>query len=135
MDLDGAIDFVNSHHHAVIAVRRQDGTPAMSPVVVGVLDGSFAISSRETAYKVRSLRRDPTAWLCVLPDGFFGEWIHIAATVEIVSMPDALEPLIAYYREVVGEHADWDDYAEAMRREQRVLLRLTPTAIGPTVRG
>jgi PPOX class probable F420-dependent enzyme len=135
MDVNSALAFVATNHHAVMAVRRLDGTPTMSPVAVGVLDGTFVISSRETAYKVKSLRRDPHAWLCVLPDGFFGQWIQITADVEIISMPDALDPLIEYYRATVGEHPDWDDYAAAMEREQRVLLRLAPTAVGPTKQG
>ena len=135
MDLDSALAYVATNHHAVIAVRRRDGTPAMSPVAVGVLGDTFVVSSRETAYKVKSLRRDPQAWLCVFPDGFFGQWVQIAADVEIVSMPEALDGLIAYYRETVGEHPDWDDYTAAMERERRVLLRLTPTEIGPNQQG
>lgn len=135
MDASGALAFVAENHRAVIAVRRADGTPAMSPIVVGVVDGTLLISSRETAYKVKSLRRDPHAWLCVLPDQFFGHWIHVAVDVEIVSMPDALDLLVAYYRETAGEHPDWDDYAAAMERERRVALRLTPTEVGPTKQG
>ena len=135
MDPSDALSYVTKNHHAVIAVRRQDGTPAMSPVLAGVLDGTIAISSRETAYKVKSLRRDPKAWLCVVPDKFFGTWIQIEADVEIVSLPDAQEPLVEYYRAVAGEHPDWDEYRSSLISERRVLLRLTPTAVGPTVSG
>jgi PPOX class probable F420-dependent enzyme len=134
-DAAGALEFVRTNHRAIIAVRRADGTPAMSPIVAGVVDDKLVISSRETAYKVRSLRADPHAWLCVIPDGFFGRWIHVAVDVEIISMPDALEPLKTYYRSISGEHPDWADYAATMAREQRVLLRCTPTEVGPTKQG
>jgi len=104
----------------------------MSPVLVGLDDaGRVMISTRETAYKVRHLRRDPRAWLCVLPDSFFGRWIQVEGTVEIVSLPEAMDLLIDYYRRLSGEHPDWDDYRAAMQRERRVMLLMTLTAAGP----
>ena len=93
--------------------------------------GRVIISTRQASYKVRNLRRDPQLWLCVLPDGFFGRWIQVAGTVEIVELPDAMEPLVDYFRRVAGEHEDWDDYREAMQREDRVLVRVELTAAGP----
>lgn len=136
MDLDEARSYVRDNHHAVIAVSRRDGTPALSPVAAVVDDtGRIVISTRETAYKVRSLRRDPRAWLCVLPDTFFGRWVQLAGEAEIVSLPAAMEPLVDYYRRVGGEHPDWADYRAAMEREQRCLIRLTLTTAGPTVSG
>jgi PPOX class probable F420-dependent enzyme len=132
VDLDEARDVIREQHHAVLATMRQDGTPQLSPVVAGVDDaGRVVISTRETAYKARNLRRDPRAWLCVLPDGFFGRWIQVSGDVEIVSLPDAMEPLVDYYRSVAGEHPDWDEYRAAMEPERRCLVRLTPTAAGP----
>ena len=70
----------------------------------------MVISSRETAYKVRNLRRHPTATLCVFTDNFFGPWIQIDGTAQIVPLPQAMEGLIDYYRRISGEHPDWDDY-------------------------
>jgi PPOX class probable F420-dependent enzyme len=89
----------------VLATLRPDGTPQLSPVTVGVDDAGYAvISTRETAYKVRHLRRDPRVFLCVLPDGFFGKWIQVTGTAEVISLPDAMEPLVDYYRRISGEH-------------------------------
>jgi PPOX class probable F420-dependent enzyme len=132
MDLDEARGIIAEQHHAVLATMRGDGAPQLSPVLVAV-DGEdrVIISTRQTAYKVRNLRRDPRLWLCVLPDGFFGRWIQVAGDVEILELPDAMEPLMDYYRRTMGEHPDWDDYREAMRREQRVLLRVELTSAGP----
>jgi PPOX class probable F420-dependent enzyme len=132
MDLDEARAVVREQHHAVLATMRRDGTPQMSPVAAGVDEaGRVLVSSRETAFKVRNLRRDPRAWLCVLPDGFYGRWVQVEGRVEVVSLPEAMAGLEDYYRRVAGEHPDWDDYREAMTREQRVLLRIELDRAGP----
>jgi PPOX class probable F420-dependent enzyme len=136
MDLDAARDFVRGHSHTVLSTMRKDGTPQLSPVAVAVDDsGLFVISSRETAYKVKNLRRDPRAWLCVLSDGFYGDWVFVEGTVDIVSLPEAMEPLVDYYRRVAGEHPDWDDYRAAMEREKRCLIRVSATRAGPDRQG
>ena len=97
----------------------------MSPVLVAVDDdGRILISTRETAVKVRNVRRDGRIWLCVLPDGFFGRWVQVEGHVEVLSLPEAMDGLVDYYRRVAGEHDDWDDYRLAMQRERRVLLRV-----------
>ena len=115
---------------------RTDGTPQMSPVVVA-LDGAgkLVISTRQTAYKLRNIRRDPRVWLCVIPDAFFGNWVQIEGVAEILELPDAMEPLVEYYRTLSGEHPDWADYRAAMARDQRVLVRIDPTRAGPTRSG
>jgi PPOX class probable F420-dependent enzyme len=136
MDLDEARAVVREQHHAVLATMKRDGTPQLSPVAVGVDgDGRIVVSTRQTAYKTRNLRRDPRTYLCVLPDGFFGRWIQISGTAEIVELPDAMEPLIDYYRRTAGEHPDWDEYRAAMVQQRRVLLRITPTSAGPDRQG
>jgi PPOX class probable F420-dependent enzyme len=136
MDISEAIEFVRTQHNAVLATLKQDGTPQLSPVTAGVdAEGRVIISTRETAYKVRHIRRSPRVWLCALPDGFYGQWAQLDGTAEIVELPAAMDGLIAYYRDMSGEHPDWDDYRAAMERERRVLLRITVTRAGPTVSG
>ena len=98
-------------------------------------DGRVLISTRETAIKTRNLRRDPQASLCVLNDGFYGEWIQAEGTAEIVPLPDAMEILVSYYRIVAGEHPDWADYRAAMERDRRVIARITLTRAGPDISG
>lgn len=132
MDLEQAREFGRGNHHAVLATRTAAGGIQQSPVLVGVDDaGRFVVSSRETAYKTRNLRRDPWAQLCVLNDRFFGEWIFVEGRAEIVSLPEAMEPLVDYFRQVAGEHSDWDDYRASMERERRVLLRIDAERAGP----
>jgi PPOX class probable F420-dependent enzyme len=132
MDIDEAREVIRTQHRAVLATLRADGTPAMTPVLAAVDEADrVVISSRETAYKVRNLRRDPRAWLCVLPDSFFGRWIQVAGRAEVLSLPEAMDPLVDYFRLVSGEHSDWDDYRAAMERERRVLIRLDVDTAGP----
>jgi PPOX class probable F420-dependent enzyme len=136
MDLGTAREFLRAHHRAVLATSRADGRPQLSPVTATVDDeGRVLISTREAAVKTRNLRRDPRASLCVLSDGFFGDWIQADGTAEIVPLPDAMEILVSYYRSVAGEHPDWDDYRAAMERDRRVVVRITLTRAGPDVSG
>ncbi len=105
-------------------------------MTVGVDDtGRIEISTRETAMKVKNLRRDPRIALCLLHDRFYGEWGQVEGTAEIVERPEAIGLLVDYYRRISGEHPDWDDYRAAMEREQRVLVRFEIERAGPTVAG
>lgn len=136
MDPQRVADFARSNHRAVLATRRADGRPQLSPVTVGVnAEGRLLVSTRETAVKAKNLARDPHAWLCLLNDRFFGEWLQAEGIAEIVHLPEAMDLLVDYYRGISGEHPDWDDYREAMRRERRVILRITVTGAGPDTSG
>jgi PPOX class probable F420-dependent enzyme len=136
MDLDEARDYLRANHHAVLATMRRDGTPQMSPVACAVdAAGNVVISSRETAVKTKNARRDPRAWVCVFPDTFFGGFVQVEGDVTVVSLPEAMDELVEYYRAVGGEHPDWDDYRAAMEREKRVIIKLSLTRAGPDVAG
>jgi PPOX class probable F420-dependent enzyme len=132
MDLDEARSILTRQHHAVLATRRRDGSPQMSPVTATVDDaGRVIISSRQTAFKVKNLRREPETFLCVFPDTFYGQWIQVDGTASIIDLPAAMDGLIDYYRRASGEHPDWDEYRAAMERDQRVLVRIEITRAGP----
>jgi PPOX class probable F420-dependent enzyme len=132
MDIEQARAFVRENHRAVMATRRASSDPQLSPVLCSVdAEGRVCVSTRETALKVKNLRRDPRVSLCALNDGFFGEWVQIDGTAEIVSLPEAMDLLVEYYRSLAGEHPDWDEYRAAMERERRVLLRIQIERAGP----
>jgi PPOX class probable F420-dependent enzyme len=108
----------------------------MSPVAAAVADdGRVLISTRETAIKARNLARDPRASLCVINDGFFGEWVQAEGDAELIHLPEALPLLEDYYRRISGEHPDWADYRGAMRRDGRLIVRITIDRAGPDVSG
>ena len=98
-------------------------------------EGRLTVSSREPAYKMKNLRADPWAQLVVLRDQFFGEWIYVEGEAEVVSLPEAMEPLVEYYRGISGEADDWDEYRAGMERERRVIIQITPTKAGPDRQG
>jgi PPOX class probable F420-dependent enzyme len=136
MDIGEALGYLRDHHRSVLITRRSDGEPNPSPVVHGVDDAErIVISSRQPAYKVRNLRSDPRAVLCAFPDEFFGRWVRVSGRAEIVPLPAAMDGLVDLYRQVAGEHPDWDDYRSAMERERRVLIAITPESAGPDRQG
>jgi PPOX class probable F420-dependent enzyme len=115
---------------------RSDGRPQLSPVTIGVsAAGQLIVSTRETSVKVRNHSRDPRVSLCVFTDRFFGEWIQVDGTATLLRLPEAMEPLVEYYRSLSGEHPDWDDYRQAMVRDQRLLVQIEMTRVGPDIHG
>jgi PPOX class probable F420-dependent enzyme len=136
MQLEDALEYVSRNHRAVLITRKSDGGLQSSPITVGIDgDGYLVISSRETAYKVRNLRRDPRATLCVFSDNFFGEWIQVDGTADLIPLPEAMERLVDYYRRISGEHPDWDDYRKAMESDRRLIIRIAIDKVGPTRAG
>lgn len=136
MDLAEARTYLQENHRGVLSTFRKDGSPQLSPITCGLDDaGHLCVSSRETAFKVKNLLRDPTASVCVFSDQFFGPWIQVDGTASVVHLPEAMELLVDYYRSVSGEHPDWDDYRAAMERERRVLVQITIERVGPNRSG
>jgi PPOX class probable F420-dependent enzyme len=132
MEIPDALDFLRQNHRSVLITFRSNGEPAPSPVAHGVDDqGRVVVSSREPAYKVRNLRRDGRAMFCAFTDRFFGPWVSLTGSAAIIALPEAMPGLESLYRQVAGEHPDWDDYRAAMERERRVIIAVTPTAAGP----
>jgi PPOX class probable F420-dependent enzyme len=136
MDIAAAQAFLRDNHQAVLSTSRADGRPQLSPVTATV-DGAgrVIISTRETAMKVRNLRRDPRVSMAAFTDRFYGDWVQVEGTAEIVSLPAALELLVDYYRRAAGEHPDWDEYRAAMIEQRRVIVRFAIERAGPNVSG
>ncbi len=136
MDIGRATSFLSTHPRAILATTRSDGRPQLSPVVAAVDDdGRVLISTRETAVKAKNLARDPRASLCVINNGFFGEWIQVDGNAELIHLPAAMPILEDYYRRISGEHPDWEDYRESMRRDKRLIVRIIIDRAGPDVSG
>jgi PPOX class probable F420-dependent enzyme len=136
VDIGRAAGFIAANPRAILATIRSDGRPQLSPVVVAVdADGRVLISTRETAIKAKNLARDPRASLCVINNGFFGEWAQAEGNAELIHLPEALPLLEDYYRRISGEHPDWEDYRAAMRRDKRLIVRITIDRAGPDVSG
>ena len=135
MEIDKGLDYVRNNSRAVLATRRRDGSPQMSPVTLAVVDATIVMSTRETAVKTWNLRRDPVAWLCVFPDKWLGRWVQLQCRGDVVSLPDAMDHLVEYYRTLSGEHPDWDDYRRAMNEDKRCIVWFQIEAAGPDIQG
>jgi len=136
VELDELLDFARERHHLVLLTRRRDGSPQVSPVTGGVDDaGRFVISTYPERAKAANARRDPSVTVLVLSDDFDGEWVQVDGTAEVIDMPDAVEPLVDYFRCIAGEHSDWDEYRQAMRDQGKSLIRVTPLRWGPIATG
>jgi PPOX class probable F420-dependent enzyme len=137
MEMDPAKEFLKKNHWGVLATRRKNGQLQMSPITVGLdSQGHAIISSRETAYKVNNLRRDPRAAVCAFTNSFHGEgWLQVNGTAKIISLPQALDTLVYLQRQAYGEHKSWPEFRERMVREKRVIICITIENVGPKVRG
>lgn len=136
MDIQDALRFASDQHRGVLGTFRTDGMPSLTPVLLATDDDGFVVvSTRETAYKVGHVRRDPRVVGCMMTDQFFGDWVQFEGTATVQSLPGAMDGLIDYFRRTAGEHSDWDEYRRAMTQEQRCLLRIQLTRVGPNRRG
>jgi PPOX class probable F420-dependent enzyme len=136
VDLNDLLEFVGPRHHMVLLTRRADGAPQASPVTGGVDDnGRIVISTYPDRAKTANARRRPEVSVLVLSDDFGGAWVQADGICEVLDVPESVEPLAEYFRNITGEHPDWDEYRRAMVEQGKSLLRITPTRWGPVATG
>lgn len=136
VSLDGLLDFVRPRHRAILLTRRSDGTPQASPVTCGVDDtGRLVISTYPERAKTRNARQDAAVSVVVLSEEWDGPWVQIDGEAEVLDVPEAVEPLVEYFRNISGEHPDWDEYRAAMVRQGKSIIRVTPSRWGPVATG
>jgi PPOX class probable F420-dependent enzyme len=136
VERDGLLEFVRPRHRVILLTHRADGSPQASPVTGGVDgEGRLVVSTYPERAKVRNARREPTASALVLSDEWNGPWVQVWGTLEVLDLPEALEPLVEYYRGISGEHPDWEEYRRAMVEQGKSLLRLTIDRWGPVATG
>ncbi|SBT52586.1 PPOX class F420-dependent oxidoreductase [Micromonospora auratinigra] len=136
VDRDALIEFLRPRHKVVLMTTRADGRPQSSPVSCGVdAEGRLVISTYPQRAKVANIRRDPRVSACVLSDDWNGPWVQVDGTAEVLDLPEALEPLVEYFRSISGEHPDWDEYRAAMVKQGKSLIRVTVEGWGPIATG
>lgn len=108
----------------------------MSPVACGVDgEGRIVISTYPERVKVRNARRVPEVSILIHSDDWDGPYVQLDGTAEVIDMPEAVEPLVDYFRSISGEHPDWAEYREAMQRQGKSLIRITIARWGPIATG
>jgi len=135
-DRDQLLEFLRPRHHAILLTTRRDGRPQSSPNTCGLdTEGRIVISTYPERAKVHNIRRDPRVSVCVLSDEWNGPWVQVDGTAEVIDLPEALEPLVEYFRVISGEHPDWDEYRRAMQDQGKSLIRITIDGWGPIATG
>ena len=130
------LDFVRPRHRLLLVTTRRDGRPQISPVSGGVEPGGrIVVSTYPGRAKTRNAERDPRVSVLVLSDDWNGPWVQVDGEAEVLHKPDAADGLVEYFRCISGEHPDWDEYREAMRIQDKSLIRITPTRWGPIATG
>ena len=134
---DELLDFIRPRHQAIVITTRRDGSPQASPVTCGVdAEGRIVIATYPERAKIRNARRDPSrVSVLILSDDFGGPWVQVDGTAEVLDGPQAVEPLVEYFRSISGEHPDWAEYREAMMKQGKSLLRVTAVRWGPVATG
>ncbi|GAB3623494.1 TIGR03618 family F420-dependent PPOX class oxidoreductase [Mariniluteicoccus endophyticus] len=136
VDLDGLLEFVRPRHHMLLITRRGDGSPQASPVTGGVDDsGRIVIATYPERAKTRNARARADVSVVVLSDEWNDAWVQVDGTADVVDAADDVEPFVEYFRNIAGEHSDWDDYRKAMVDQGKSLIRVTPTSWGPVATG
>ncbi len=128
--------FLRPRHRATLVTTRRDGRPQLSPVTCGVDgQGRIVVSTYPSRAKVANLRHQPAATLLVHSDDWDGPYVQVDGTAEVIDLPEAVEPLVDYFRSISGEHPDWDAYRQAMRDQGKALIRVTIEHWGPIATG
>ena len=133
------LDFVRPRHRMVLLTRRADGTPQASPVTGGVDDsGRIVVATYPQRAKTKNARRRPQVSVVVLSDEWDDAWVQVDGDCEVLDASDgdeALDGFVEYFRNIAGEHSDWDEYRRAMVDQGKSLLRITPTRWGTVSTG
>ncbi|WP_406334600.1 PPOX class F420-dependent oxidoreductase [Streptomyces sp. NBC_00203] len=127
---DALLKLLSEYKGGVLVTLKKDGRPQLSNVshVYYPDERIVRVSLTDDRAKTRNLRRDPRASYHVTSED---RWAYTVAegTAELTPVAqdphdDTVEELIRVYRDVLGEHPDWDDYRAAMVRDRRLVLRL-----------
>jgi PPOX class probable F420-dependent enzyme len=130
------LEFLRPRHRGMLATTRRDGRPQLSPVTCGVdADDRIVVSTYPNRAKAVNARHDPRVSIVVQSDDWNGEYVQVDGSAEVLDMPDALDGLVEYFRSISGEHPNWDEYRDAMRLQDKSLLRITIERWGPVATG
>ena len=136
VDRAALVEFLSTRHRAILLATKADGGPQLSPVTCGVdAEGRLVISTYPKRAKAVNLRRNPKVSACVISDEWNDPWVQLDGTAEVLDLPESVEPLVEYFRSIAGEHPDWDEYREAMRKQGKSLIRVTIDRWGPIAKG
>lgn len=137
MEIAEAKKFLRDNHHGVLVARKRDGSLQMtlvSPVIDA--EGKVIITARDTTYKVKNIKRDPRVSLLVYGDQFHGSnYIQIDGKAEVLPLPQAMDIVLDWHRQIRGEPKSWEEIREKTLSEGRIAIKVTIEKVGPQNRG
>jgi len=139
MDINTALNWASQRRTAVLITIRGDGRPQSSDIAYAVSDGKVRISLTADRAKTKNLVRNPRAVLHVTaPDA----WSYVSLDGTVSLSPVAASPgdesckaLADVYRQVAGEHDNWDEFFAAMISEKRQVATFTPASVTGQING
>ena len=137
MDISEAKGFLKGKQHGVLVARKKDGSLQMTLVspVIGA-NGDLIITSRETTYKVKNIKRNPQISILVFGEKFNGSnYIQVDGKAEIIPQPQAMDIILDWHRQIRGEPENWDDIKKKTIAERRIAMRINIEKVGPQRRG
>jgi PPOX class probable F420-dependent enzyme len=136
VDRPRLLEFLRPRHRGILVTNRRDGRPQLSPVSCGLdPQGRLVVASYPQRAKTRNARRDARVSMCVLSDDWNGPYVQVDGVAEVLDVPEALDAFVDYYRGIAGEHPDWQEYREAMVRQNKSLIRIDIEQWGPIATG
>lgn len=135
MELEKALAWAADRTDGILITLRRDGRAQSSDITYSFRDGGFDISLTDSRAKTKNIRRDNRVVMHITDRA---SWSYVAFDGTVDLMPVTKDPadatadaLVEYYKQVAGEHDDWDDYRRAMIEEGRLIAHLTPdSAVG-----
>lgn len=133
MEIADAQEFLKHNHRGVLVARKKDGSLQMTLVSPAIdRDGKVIITSRDSTYKVKNIRRNPQISLLVFGEQFNGsKYIQIDGNAEIIEHPRAMDIVLDWHRQIRGEPADWEEVRKKTLAEGRIAMRVTIQKVGP----
>lgn len=133
MEIADAQEFLKQNHRGVLVARKKDGSLQMALVSPTIdADGKVIITSRDSTYKVKNIRRNPQISLLVFGEQFNGsKYIQIEGKAEIIEHPRAMDIVLDWHRQIRGEPADWEEVRKKTLAEGRIAMRVTIEKVGP----
>ena len=136
MNIAEARDFLKGKQHGVLVARKKDGSiqvTLVSPAIVA--NGDLIITSRESTYKVKNIKRNPQISLLVFGEEFHGsKYVQVDGKAEVIPQPQAMDIVFDWHRQIRGEPKNWEDVRKKTLAEGRIAMRINIEKVGPQKR-
>jgi PPOX class probable F420-dependent enzyme len=135
MEFEQVRPFMETHHRGVITTFQADGLAQSSVVVCGAYQGHAAFCIvRGSSRKARNLRRDPRCTvLAVTKD--WRSWVTVEGEAKLYDYHNTdAEEMRVLLRDIFNacgdhEHSDWEEYDQAMVKQDAVVVLVTPQRV------